>query len=70
MNSVKEKARFIVDRLKCIKCSKCKNVCSGMVIDYDEDCYSEIKYARGTQKNRANKIHRYIKMTHQQSLFE
>lgn len=31
--------------------------------------YPEIKYVRGTQKNRANKIHRYTKTPHQQSLF-
>ena len=32
--------------------------------------YPEIKYARGTQKNRANKIHRYTKTPQQKSLFE
>lgn len=31
--------------------------------------YPEIKYVRGTQKNRANKINRYTKTPHQQSLF-
>lgn len=32
--------------------------------------YPEIKYARGVQKTRTNKIHRYTKTPHQQSLFK
>jgi nitroreductase/NAD-dependent dihydropyrimidine dehydrogenase PreA subunit len=38
-----EKAKFRVDKSKCIKCGKCKNVCSGMVIEYDKEGYPYIK---------------------------
>ncbi len=36
-----------------------ENVCSGMVIKYGQDGYPEIKYARGVQKDRGRKVHRY-----------
>ncbi len=41
--SMKEKTHFVVDKLKCIRCGKCKNVCSGMVIDYDAEGYLYMK---------------------------
>lgn len=43
MESMKEKTRFVVDKSKCIKCGRCKNVCSGMVIDYDKEGYPVMK---------------------------
>ena len=79
---MKEKTGFMVDTSKCIKCGKCLNTCSGMVLEFDSDSYPEhyikiivgfgypeIKYARGVQKDRSKKVHRYSKEVHQQSLF-
>lgn len=38
-----QKSRFKVDQSKCIKCGKCVNVCSGMVIDSDRGGYPQMK---------------------------
>jgi nitroreductase/Pyruvate/2-oxoacid:ferredoxin oxidoreductase delta subunit len=38
-----ERARFMVDKSKCIQCSRCRNVCSGVVIEYDSDGYPAMK---------------------------
>ena len=40
---VEVKTHFKVDKSKCIKCGKCRNVCSGMVIEYDKDGYPYMK---------------------------
>lgn len=66
---MKEKTDFIVDKTKCTKCGNCIKTCSGMVLELGEDGYPEIKYHRGVQKTRSNKIHRYSKEVKQESLF-
>jgi nitroreductase/NAD-dependent dihydropyrimidine dehydrogenase PreA subunit len=38
-----QRARFAADKSKCIRCGKCKNVCSGAVIDYDQEGYPFMK---------------------------
>jgi nitroreductase/NAD-dependent dihydropyrimidine dehydrogenase PreA subunit len=38
-----EKTHFTVNKSKCIKCGRCRNVCSGMVIEYGEDGYPTMK---------------------------
>ena len=38
-----QKTHFVVDKEKCIRCGKCVNVCSGMVIEPDRDGYPEMK---------------------------
>jgi nitroreductase/Pyruvate/2-oxoacid:ferredoxin oxidoreductase delta subunit len=38
-----ERTHFKVDQSKCVKCGRCKNVCSGMVIEYGEDGYPTMK---------------------------
>lgn len=43
MEDISYKCNFIVDKHKCIKCGKCKNVCNGMVIEYDNEGYPYIK---------------------------
>ncbi len=35
--------RFVVDKAKCVKCGKCVNTCSGMVIEMGKDGYPEMK---------------------------
>ena len=40
---MKEKTQFIVDKSKCIKCGNCINTCSGMVLEFGEDGYPEMK---------------------------
>ena len=37
------KARFRVDKDKCIKCGRCINTCSGMVLEYGKDGYPRMK---------------------------
>ena len=37
------KTHFVVDKAKCIKCGKCINTCSGMVIEFGEDGYPYMK---------------------------
>ena len=54
-----QKTHFTVDKSKCIQCGKCINVCSGMVIELGQNGYPEIEYARGVQKDRGCKVHRY-----------
>lgn len=56
---IEQKIHFIVDKSKCIQYGKCIGVCSGMVIEFGRDGYPEIKYARGVQKDRGRKVHRY-----------
>jgi Fe-S-cluster-containing hydrogenase component 2 len=34
-----EKTHFDVDKSKCVKCGRCINTCSGMVIEYGSDGY-------------------------------
>ena len=43
MEDISYKCNFVVDKSKCIKCGKCKNVCSGMVIEYNEQGFPYIK---------------------------
>ena len=38
-----QKTHFTVDKEKCIQCGKCINVCSGMVIEFGEDGYPQMK---------------------------
>lgn len=38
-----QKTHFTVDKDKCIKCGKCINVCSGMVVQFGRDGYPEMK---------------------------
>jgi nitroreductase/NAD-dependent dihydropyrimidine dehydrogenase PreA subunit len=38
-----ERANFNVDKSKCVKCGRCRNVCSGVVIEYDKDGYPAMK---------------------------
>lgn len=40
---------------------------AGLIVGFG---YPEIKYARGVQKDRSKKVHRYLKEVHQQSLFD
>ena len=40
---LKEKTKFSVDKTKCIRCGRCINVCSGMVIEFGSDGYPEMK---------------------------
>lgn len=37
------KTHFVVDKAKCIKCGRCINTCSGMVIEFGEDGYPYMK---------------------------
>lgn len=37
------KTHFVVDKSKCVKCGKCINTCSGMVIEFGEDGYPYMK---------------------------
>ena len=43
MESIKYRCKFVVDKSKCIKCGKCINVCSGMVLQFGKDGYPEMK---------------------------
>ena len=38
-----EKTHFKIDKDKCIKCGKCINTCSGMVIEFGNDGYPRMK---------------------------
>ena len=38
-----QKTHFQIDKFKCIKCSKCINTCSGMVIEFGADGYPKMK---------------------------
>lgn len=40
---IEQKTHFIVDKSKCIRCGKCVNVCSGMVIEFGCDGYPIMK---------------------------
>ena len=40
---MREKARFSVDKSKCIGCGKCVNVCSGMVLELSKSGYPQMK---------------------------
>ena len=40
---MEQKTRFVVDKSKCIKCGKCENTCSGMVIEQGQDGYPVMK---------------------------
>lgn len=40
---IKDKAQFVLDKDKCIKCGKCINTCSGMVIEFGKDGYPYLK---------------------------
>ena len=39
---MEEKTKFAVDKSKCIKCGKCINTCSGMVIGFGADGYPQM----------------------------
>jgi len=39
MEDISYKCNFKADKSKCIKCGKCKNVCSGLVVEYDNNGY-------------------------------
>ena len=38
-----QKTHFRIDKSKCIKCGKCINTCSGMVIEFGPDGYPQMK---------------------------
>lgn len=40
---MEQKTHFEIDKSKCIKCSNCINVCSGMVLEFDKDGYPKMK---------------------------
>jgi len=37
-----QKTHFQIEKAKCIKCGKCINTCSGMVIEFGSDGYYTI----------------------------
>ena len=39
---MEQQTRFTVDKSKCIRCGKCVNVCSGMVIELGRDGYPKM----------------------------
>lgn len=41
--SIEQKAHFTVDKSKCIKCGRCINTCSGMVLEAGKDGCPEMK---------------------------
>ena len=43
MEDISIKCNFKVDKNKCIRCGRCRNVCSGQVISYDQNGYPYIK---------------------------
>ena len=40
---MEQKTHFVVDKSKCIKCGKCLNTCSGMVLEFGPDGYPRMK---------------------------
>ena len=38
-----QKTKFVIDKSKCIKCGRCINTCSGMVIEFGKDGYPQMK---------------------------
>jgi Fe-S-cluster-containing hydrogenase component 2 len=42
-NDISSKAKFEVDKSKCIKCRNCQKVCSGSVIEFDAEGYPYMK---------------------------
>lgn len=40
---IRDKAQFVINKDKCIKCGKCINTCSGMVLEFGEDGYPYMK---------------------------
>ena len=40
---MEQKTRFTVDKSKCVRCGRCVNTCSGMVIDFGADGYPYMK---------------------------
>ena len=40
---MEQKTHYVLDKTKCIKCGKCVNVCSGMVLEAGQDGYPEMK---------------------------
>ena len=41
--SMEQKTHFEIDKSKCVKCGKCVNTCSGMVIEFGPDGYPRMK---------------------------
>jgi nitroreductase/NAD-dependent dihydropyrimidine dehydrogenase PreA subunit len=40
---IRDKAQFVINKDKCIKCGKCINTCSGMVLEFGKDGYPYMK---------------------------
>ena len=40
---IREKAKFVLEKDKCVKCGKCINTCSGMVLEFGKDGYPYMK---------------------------
>lgn len=40
---MEQKTQFQVDRSKCVKCGRCVNTCSGMVLSLGHDGFPEMK---------------------------
>ena len=43
MMGAEQKTRFQIDKSKCIRCGRCINTCCGMVLEFGQDGYPQMK---------------------------